>query len=147
MKESSAILTRVSADTLVRSPPVLNPISYLPNWWNTLHGTWGCFTNVSRALQKIFSRILYITKIVLFYENFKLKLCTCARSHVLGTRTEFQLEIISICVISGIVYFREIILVSWRNNSLHPLMPFSVCENIYFILDSFPKISFWCICP
>ena len=35
----------------------------------------------------------------------------------LGTRTKFQLEILTINVISGIVYFREIILESSRNVS------------------------------
>ena len=33
----------------------------------------------------------------------------CAQSHALGTRTRFQLQILTIIVISGIVYFREII--------------------------------------
>ena len=35
----------------------------------------------------------------------------------LGTRTEFQLEIFTVNVISGVVYFREIILESSRNVS------------------------------
>ena len=56
-------------------------------------------------------------------ENFKLKLCTCAQGHALGTRTKFQLEILSINVISGIVYFREIILESSRNISATTLWP------------------------
>ena len=50
-------------------------------------------------------------------QNFKLKLCTCTQSHALGTRTKFQLEILIINVISGVVYFREIILESSRNVS------------------------------
>ena len=41
----------------------------------------------------------------------------CAQSMALGTRTKFQLEILTINVISGIVYFREIILESSRNVS------------------------------
>ena len=41
----------------------------------------------------------------------------CAQSHALGTRIKFQLEILSINVISGIVYFREFILESSRNIS------------------------------
>ena len=39
----------------------------------------------------------------------------CAQSHALGTHTKFQLEILTVNVISGIVYFREIILKSSRN--------------------------------
>ena len=46
------------------------------------------------------------------YENFKLKLCMCASSHVLCTCTKFQLEVLDINVNSGIVYFREVILES-----------------------------------
>ena len=44
------------------------------------------------------------------YEHFKLKLCSCAQSHALGTGTKFQLEILTINVITGIVYFCKIIL-------------------------------------
>ena len=36
---------------------------------------------------------------------------SCAK-YSLGTRTKFQLEILTVNVISGIVYFREIILES-----------------------------------
>ena len=46
-----------------------------------------------------------------------MKLCSCAQNHALGTRTKFQIEILSINVISGIVCFREIILESSRNVS------------------------------
>ena len=76
----------------------------------------GCFTNVSRALQNILSKFVYYLNRI-SYENFKLKLCTCAQSHALGTRTKFQFEILSINVISDIVYFREIILGCSRNVS------------------------------
>ena len=41
----------------------------------------------------------------------------CAQSHALGTRTKFQLEILTTNVISGILYFRKIILESSRNVS------------------------------
>ena len=68
----------------------------------------GCFTNVSRALQNILSKFVYC-KNSTCDENFKLKLCACAQSHALGTRTKFQLEILTVNVISGVVYFREII--------------------------------------
>ena len=89
----------------------------------------GCFTNVSRALQKNISKFVYC-KNHTSYENLKLKLCMCAQSHALGTRTNFQLEyvcpkprtnfqfeILTINVIFGIVYFREIILKSSRKVS------------------------------
>ena len=75
-----------------------------------------CFTNVSRALQDILLKFVYCRNRS-SYENFKLKLCTCAQSMALGTRTKFQLEILTINVISIIVYFREIILESSRNVS------------------------------
>ena len=76
----------------------------------------GCFTNVSRALQDILSKFVYCRNHT-SYENFKLKLCTCAQSPALGTRTKFQLEILTINVISGMVYFHKIILESSRNVS------------------------------
>ena len=80
-------------------------------WWPG-----GCFTNVSRALQNILSKFVYCRNSVCD-QNFKLKLCTCAQSHALGTRTKFQFEILIINVMSGVVYFREIILESSRNVS------------------------------
>ena len=54
---------------------------------------------------------------ILFWNLFKLKLCTCAQSHLLDTHAEFQREIITINVISGIVYVRKIIWESSRNIS------------------------------
>ena len=84
-----------------------------------------CFTNVSRALKNILSKFVYCRNRT-SYENFKLKLCSCAQSHALGTRTKFQLEILAINVITGIAYFRKIILESSRNVSettpRHPKM-------------------------
>ena len=71
----------------------------------------GCFTNISRALQTILSKFVYYRNCIC-YENSKPKLCTCAQSHALGTHTKFQLEILTTDVISGIVYFHEIILKS-----------------------------------
>ena len=41
----------------------------------------------------------------------------CAQSHALSTCTEFQLEILTINVILGTVYFRKIILESSWNIS------------------------------
>ena len=43
----------------------------------------------------------------IYVENFKLKLCMRAQSHALGTHTKFQLEIVTIRVISGIVIFLQ----------------------------------------
>ena len=68
----------------------------------------GCFTNVSRALQNILSKFVYC-KNSTCDENFKLKLCTCAQSLALGTRTKFQIDIFTTNVISGVVYFRGIL--------------------------------------
>ena len=76
----------------------------------------GCFTNVTRALQNFLSKFVYCGNSTC-YANFKVKLCSCTQSHALGTHTKFQLKIITINVISGIVYFREIILESLRNVS------------------------------
>ena len=76
----------------------------------------GCFTNVSRALQKILLKFVYCTNSTCD-ENFNLKLCTCAQSLALGTCINFQIEILTINVISGVVYFRENILGSSRNIS------------------------------
>ena len=53
----------------------------------------GCITNVSRALQNNLAKI-YNARNNIYAENFKLKLCTCAQSMALGTRTKFQLEIL-----------------------------------------------------
>ena len=66
----------------------------------------GCFTNVSRALQNNLTKI-HNTRNHIYGENFKLKLCTCAQSHALGTRTKFQLEILITSTISAIHKFRE----------------------------------------
>ena len=75
----------------------------------------GCFTKVSRAIQlikDILSKVVHCWNAC--YDNFKLKLCTCP---CFGHSTKFQLEILTIKVISGIGYFRDIILESSRNVS------------------------------
>ena len=61
--------------------------------------------------------ICVLQKSYISYENYQLKLCTCAQNHGLGTCTKFQLEILTINVISGIVYFHEIIWESLQNVS------------------------------
>ena len=76
----------------------------------------GCFTKVWQALEDILSKFVYYRNRN-SGEKFKLKLCTWAQSIALGTRTKFQLKILTIDVISDIVYFGEIILESSRNLS------------------------------
>ena len=71
----------------------------------------GCFTNISRALQNNFAKI-HNTGNHIYGEIFKLKLCTCAQSHALGTRSKFQLEILIRMTISAIHKFQENILES-----------------------------------
>ena len=71
----------------------------------------GCFTNVSRAPQ-IFSW-KYTTPEI----TFMVKICTCAQSKALGTRTRFQLEILITSIIYAIHKFREEFLESSRNVS------------------------------
>ena len=83
----------------------------------------GGFTNVWRAFKNILSKSMYCSNWN-SYEDFNLKLCTCAKSMVLGTHTKFRLEILTINVISEIVYFREIILASSRYvNEKNPWIP------------------------
>ena len=96
----------------------LQDIISLVRWYLHIEsGPGGCFT-VSWALQDIISKFVYCRNRT-SCENFKLKLCTCAQSHALGTHTKFQREILTVNVISGIVYFREIILQSLWNNPLN----------------------------
>ena len=73
-----------------------------------MHPAGGCFTNVALALQNTPLKFVY-SRNHSSYENF-----TC---------TEFQLEILTIPVISGIVYFHEIILESTQNvNETNPVV-------------------------
>ena len=83
---------------------------------SSLEGPGGCFTNVPRALQNNLAKI-HNTRNHIYDQNFKLKLCTCAQSMALGTRTKFQLEILITSTISAIHKFRENILESSRNVS------------------------------
>ena len=88
----------------------------------------GYLTKFSRAIQNILSKFVYCRNCT-SYENFKPILCTCVQSHALDTRTQFQFEILTINVITGIVYFREIILESSRNvNEALPCKPKKVIE-------------------
>ena len=76
----------------------------------------GCVTNVSRALQNNLAKI-HNAENHIHGENFKLKLCTCAQSMALSTRTKFQHEILIRTTISVIHKFCENILESLRNIS------------------------------
>ena len=101
----------------------------------------GGVTIVSRALQNILSKFVYCRNCT-SYENFKLKLCTCAQSHALGTRTNFQLGILTINVISGIVYFHKIILESsWNVSETTPRPIMNIVPEHIFMLD-----MLWLLC-
>ena len=52
-----------------------------------------------------------------FVWEFQAQICTCAQSHALGTCTKSQLEITTKNVISGIVYYSDVILESSQNVS------------------------------
>ena len=78
--------------------------------------SWGCFTNVSRALQNNLAKI-HNTRNHIYGANFSLKLCTCAQSMALGRHIKFQLEIFITSTISAIHKFRENILESSWNVS------------------------------
>ena len=71
----------------------------------------GCFNNVSRALQNKIAKI-YSARNHIIGENFKPKLCTCAQSMALGTRTKFRLEIPIRSTIYVMQKFRKYILES-----------------------------------
>ena len=73
---------------------------------NKLEMAWGVFHQRFTFLQNILLKFVYCRNPI-SYENFKLKLCCCAQSH-----TKFELEILTINVITGIVYFHKIILES-----------------------------------
>ena len=78
------------------------------------------------------------------YEHFKLKRCSCAQSHALGTRTKFQLEILTINVITSIIYFREIILESSRDvneTTPWPWLRSTLSECLLFYLWYNPNIG------
>ena len=104
-------------NTLSRA--VIWPWSYKNHLWQRLcleSEPGGCFTKVSRALQNNLAKI-HNARNHISDDNFKLKLCTCAQSYALGSRTKFQLEILIKSTISVIREFRENILESWRNLS------------------------------
>ena len=87
-------------------------LNMIASFWNP----WDCFTNVSRAPQNILAKI-HNTRNHIYGENFNMKICTCAQSKALGTRTKFQLEILITSTICAIHKFRENFLESSRNVS------------------------------
>ena len=91
-----------------------NPVGTRPH--NKIGDPGGCFTNVSRTLQNNLAKI-YNVRNHIDGENFKVKLCTCAQSMALCTRTKFQLEMLIRSVISATHTFRENILESSQNVS------------------------------
>ena len=73
-----------------------------------------------RELSEIISRKIYNARNNIYAEKFKLKLCTCAQSMALGTRTKLQLEILIRSTILVIYKFWKNILESLRNVSETP---------------------------
>ena len=78
----------------------------------------GVFCQCLGAPQNIISKFVYCRNCI-SDENFKLKLCTCAQSRCIN----FQLEILTINGIFGIVYSHTIILESSQNVSETPPPP------------------------
>ena len=98
-------------------------INYLScHWWIIIQlsavikwvGGGCCFNNVSWALQNILL-VFMNCRNHNSYENFKVKLCMCAHSMALDAHKKFELEILAINVIFGIISFCKIILESLRN--------------------------------
>ena len=87
-------------------------------WWPRLESG-GCFTNVSQVLPNNVAKI-YNARNHIYGENFKLKLCTCVQSMALGTRTEFQLEILIRNMISAkLKFFMNILESSWNLRTVY----------------------------
>ena len=97
--------------------------------WYADWGVWECFTNVLWSLQNKLPKI-YNVRNNIYAANFKLKLCTCAQSIALDTRTKSQLEIV-IRTILVIYKFRQNILESSRNVSERPT--WSILLNLVYI--------------
>ena len=109
-------------------------------WRTPFWSPGGCFTKVSRALQNNLAKI-HNARNHIYGENFKLKLCTCAQSIALGSRTKFQLEILIKSTISVIHKFRENILESSRNLSETTPSPLKAEGLSGLILDLIPATA------
>ena len=105
-------LNRIKRETMARYPRT--------KWW-----IWACDVTPTSRMGLLPDRSNWglrirqefqfeILTINVIYENFKLKLCMCAQSMALGTRTKFRLEILIRSTISAIHKFRENILESSR---------------------------------
>ena len=94
--------------------------------WHQWHLLLGEFTNVLQALQNNFVKTYYDRNHI-YFENFKLKLCTSAPSMALSTSTKFQLEIRIRSTISAIYKFGENILGSSWNISEAPPLAMAQC--------------------
>ena len=108
------------------------------------------FTNVSRALQNNLAKIHNVGNPI-FGENFKLKLCTCAQSQTLGTRTKFQLKVLIRSTIFAKHKFQGRIFESSRNVSeTTPRNPFhwvySITIKIWFKFVSLQVYSWLWYC-
>ena len=79
----------------------------------------GCFTTFLRVLQNNIVKI-HNARNHTSCDNFKLKLCTCAQRMALGTRTKFQLKILTRSKMSSIRTFQENISESSRDVSEKP---------------------------
>ena len=111
--------------------------SYLPwfpltLWHQEQNVPGSCCSNIWWALQNCLTKI-HITGNHIYGEYLKLKLCTCAQSHALGTRTTFHLRILIRTTISAINNFKVI---SWRAHRMLVKQPPGERGHYY-----------WCSCP
>ena len=102
----------------------------------------GCFTNALRAVQYNLVKINN-TRAHLYGQNFKLKLCTCARSVALHIHKSFNLEIIIRNTIPAIQKFPENILDSSTNLSKTTPLHHNTTD---FWLMGTVLIGFWGSC-
>ena len=124
-------LTKVDVFAFSITPPFRNAVDYyespcpLMKWrqW----GPGGCFTNVSRAHQNIFSQNLCIAEIVplMRISNWNLHMCP---KQCFGHTYKISAWNYHHQCVSGIVYFREIILESSRNVSETTPGPQQACH-------------------
>ena len=107
----------------VTRPQWVNWAGYFLRNWNWFVKQ-GVISLTFRELSNIISQKTHNTENHIHGENFKLKLCTCAQSHALGTPTKFQLEFLIRTTISAIHKFQENILESsWNDSETTPRLP------------------------
>ena len=83
-----------------------------------------CFTNVSLSLQNNLAEI-HNARNHIYGENFNLKLCTCAQSMALGSRTNFSLKFSSVEFLQYTHFER----ISWRAHET--LVKHPPCNYLY----------------